>query len=173
MALSDISSCICDSTGQLNEGMGMTGNKYGLNNSLTSSILPGGQTDWNSIDQRQRIIQNVVRVPASQYTVNISALNVFDPSQNSGETGSNFSGPSDRGYPSGYMNYSMSSNKPNGRPGTSVTTTSNVNTHGVDVKHNSYARYLAKKKGASAPNCTGAYRPTSSKRVGNDKSSCA
>ena len=89
LALSDISSCICDSTGQLNEGMGMTGNKYGLNNSLTSSILPGGQTDWNSIDQRQRIIQNVVRVPASQYTVNISALNVFDPSQNSGETGSN------------------------------------------------------------------------------------
>ena len=150
LALSDISSCICHSTGQLNEGMGMTGNKYGLNNNLTSSILPGGQTDWNSIDQRQRIIQNVVRVPASQYTVNISALNVFDPSQNSGETGSNFSGPSDRGYPSGYMNYSMSSNKPNGRPGTSVTTTSNVNTHGVDVKHNSYARYLAKKKGAGS-----------------------
>ena len=44
----------------------------------------------------------------------------------------------------------MSSNKPNGRPGTSVTTTSNVNTHGVDVKHNSYARYLAKKKGAGS-----------------------
>ena len=106
MALSDISSCICDSTGQLNKGMGMTGKKYGLNNNLTSSILSDGETDWNSIDQRQRIIQNVVRVPASQYTVNISALNVFDPSQNSGETGSNFSGPSDRGYPSGYMNYS-------------------------------------------------------------------
>jgi len=151
MSLLDLSSCICDLTGvSLNNGMGMIGKKTGLNNNLTSSVLPGGATDWNSIDQRQRIIQKVVRAPASQYTVNLAALNVYDPSFNSGETGSYSTGPSDRAFPSGYMNYSKSAPKPNGRPGSSsAPTTQNVNSHGVDIKHNSYARYLAKKKGKS------------------------
>mgnify|MGYP001200225322 FL=1 len=74
------------------------------------------------IDQRQKLIQNVVRVSSSEYSMNLASNIVYD----SNSTNTNL-GLADR--------------------------TSNVGTHeqkikkGVNVKHDSYARYLAKKKG--------------------------
>ena len=74
------------------------------------------------LDQRQKLIQNVVRVSSSEYSMNLASNVVYD----SNSVNTNL-GLADR--------------------------SSNVGTHeekikkGVNVKHDSYARYLAKKKG--------------------------
>ena len=67
---------------------------------------------------REKRIQNTVRVPSSLYSMNLATLNVS-------QSGDKFSGLSDR---------TQQSVDP---------ITKGV---GVDVKHGSYARYLAKKK---------------------------
>ena len=152
----DISSCNCSFGEPINTGWGMKGNCRGCNNNLTGD-------DWASRDQRQRIIQNVVRVSASEFTMNLTAFVVRDVNQ----TPMTNNQMSDRAYASG-------SNKAGNKGGvfrnnvptrgnstrTSVTSlrpgsssapvTQNVASHGVDIKHGSYARYLAKKKGKSA-----------------------
>lgn len=70
-------------------------------------------------DITNKRIQNTVRVPSSLYSMNLATLNVS-------QTGDKFSGLSDR---------TQSSVDP---------ITGAV---GVDVKHGSYERYLARKKG--------------------------
>ena len=87
-----------------------------------------------SLDDRQKLIQKVVKVSSSEYSMNLSSNVVYD------STGVNKM--ADRTAISG--------------------TTAQVTKKGVSVKHDSYARYLAKKKGravlkAENPNNT---RPT-------------
>ena len=72
-----------------------------------------------NLDDRQKLIQRVVRVSSSEYTMNLASNVVYD------STGVN--NQSDRTGSSG--------------------STGQLTKKGVSVKHDSYARYLAKKKG--------------------------
>lgn len=98
---------------------------------------------------RQRRIWNTVRVPSSLYMMNLSALNVVGGVNNKpkAEYGNvNWNQMSDRAVPSVPMSYvptrgnslksSLTSNRPGGSAAGGI---------GVDVKHDSYARYLARK----------------------------
>jgi hypothetical protein len=98
----------------------------------------------------QKKIWNVVRVPSSLYTMNIAALNVVDVSN--GDTNfTNWNQMSDRNLPSVQGAYhglyvpsrgsSTKSSITRMRPGSGA-----PGGKGVDIKHNSYARYLARKK---------------------------
>lgn len=100
---------------------------------------------------RQRRIWNTVRVPSSLYMMNLSALNVVGGVNNKpkAEYGNvNWNQMSDRAVPSVPISYvptrgnslksSLTSNRPGGSAAGGI---------GVDVKHDSYARYLARKKG--------------------------
>ena len=116
------------------------------------------------INQRQKIIQKTVRINSSLYTMNISGLNVYQsPSQNYQvveQAGANYLIPpglnwnqmSDRSRPahqivktgsgSTYGSSSLRATKVRNRPGAMSPGGS-----GVDIKHNSYERYLNRIKG--------------------------
>jgi len=141
----------------------------GCNNNLASN-------DPASQYQRQKIIQKTVRVPASVFTMNLGALsgyqrpnltyNVVDVS---GSTyivspGVNWNQMSDRREPhiqvvkngagSGYHSSSTKRTITANRPGAMSPGGS-----GVDIKHNSYDRYLNRLKG-KAPVRRGVIPPT-------------
>jgi hypothetical protein len=129
----------------------------GCNNNL-ASLDPASQY------QRQKIIQNTVRVASSLYTMNLGALNVYErPNLRyklvdiSGSTyvvspGVNWNQMSDRREPhvqvvktgtgSGYHSSSTKRTVTGPRPG--AMSPGGV---GVDIKHNSYDRYLNRLKG--------------------------
>lgn len=99
--------------------------------------------------QRQKIIQNTVRVPSSIYTMNVGALSVYqrpDP-----RYGVNWNQMSDR-----KERHIQKANAPGTNPGGNSTKHTITRLRpgalspggaGVDIKHNSYARYLARIKG--------------------------
>ena len=127
------------------------------NNNLSSN-------DPASQYQRQKIIQNTVRVPASLFTMNLGALNAYErPNLDykmvdiSGSNyivspGVNWNQMSDRKEPhiqvaitgtgSGYHSSSTRRTITGPRPGAMSPGGS-----GVDIKHNSYDRYLNRLKG--------------------------
>tara|TARA_B100000780_G_scaffold65527_1_gene43064 strand:- start:5750 stop:6403 length:654 start_codon:yes stop_codon:yes gene_type:complete len=87
-----------------------------------------GTTDYD-ISATQKIIQNTVRVPASLYINNLASLHIN--SDNIGTT-KPWNNSSDRLQAHGHnLNSATSSTKQN---------------YGVDIKHNSYDRYLGRKK---------------------------
>ena len=99
----------------------------------------------------QKRIQNTVRVDSSEYTMNVGALNVYTPAVSRYQY-VNWNQMSDRAVP-GVVN----TNVP--RRGVSSTRTSitacrpgstSAAGKGVDMKHGSYDRYLARLKGKSA-----------------------
>ena len=109
--------------------------------------------------QTQKIIQNTVRVPSSLYTMNLGALTVYQKPNNTYEKitvndvnletvpGTNWNQMSDRKIPHiQYQIYSRASSTKHTitrcRPGAG-----SPGGIGVDIKHNSYDRYLAKLKG--------------------------
>ena len=116
------------------------------------------------INQRQKVIQKVVRVNSSLYTMNIAGLNVYQsPEKNSQiveqagvnyliPPGLNWNQMSDRARPaqqnvktgsgSTYGSSSLRGTKVRNRPGAMSPGGS-----GVDIKHNSYERYLNRIKG--------------------------
>lgn len=116
------------------------------------------------INQKQKIIQKVVRTNSSLYTMNIAGLNVYqEPSQKYQvveQAGANYIIPpglnwnqmSDRSRPSHqivktgsgstYGSSSLRGSKVRNRPGAMSPGGS-----GVDIKHNSYERYLNRIKG--------------------------
>lgn len=116
------------------------------------------------INQRQKIIQKVVRINSSLYTMNIAGLNVYQsPSKNSQiveqagvnyviPPGLNWNQMSDRARPaqqnvktgsgSTYGSSSLRGTKVRNRPGAM-----SPGGLGVDIKHNSYERYLNRIKG--------------------------
>ena len=129
----------------------------GCNKNLTSN-------DPASQYQRQKIIQKTVRVPASVFTMNLGALSAYErPNNNynlvdiSGSTylvspGVNWNQMSDRREPhiqvvnngagSGYHSSSTKRTITSNRPGAM-----SPGGAGVDIKHNSYDRYLNRIKG--------------------------
>jgi len=129
----------------------------GCNNNLTAN-------DPASQYQRQKIIQNTVRVQSSLFTMNLGALSVYErPNLDykivdiSGSTyvvspGVNWNQMSDRREPhvqvvkngagSGYHSSSTKRTITANRPGAM-----SPGGTGVDIKHNSYDRYLNRLKG--------------------------
>lgn len=104
----------------------LSGNQlvYDNSNSLFTIKIPKSVfIDPSNIAQSQKQMQNVVRVPSSLYTMNLASLHV---------NSNNISGPDvARGK------YNASDRlQPHGK-GKNI---------GVDIKHNSYDRYLARKK---------------------------
>ena len=87
-----------------------------------------GDTDYD-ISATQKIIQNTVRVAASLYSNNLASLHI-----NSNNLGTNKP-----------WNNSSDRVEPHGRNSNSATSSSKQN-YGVDIKHNSYDRYLGRKK---------------------------
>lgn len=114
----------------------------------------------NWIEATQRVIQNQVRVPASQYLGSLAAMNVIGPI-----TGTNSNLPkaqyafvnwnqsSDRAVPS-VTNRNVPSHGNStrtsltrARPGSQ--SAGGTSAGGTDRKHDSYQRYLLRKKGAT------------------------
>ena len=106
------------------------------------------------IEAKQRVIQNQVRVPSSQYLGSLAAMSVrgsvtgrFNNNPISTYSFVNWNQSSDRAQPSVSMNIvpSRGNSTKRGltgiRPGASA-----PGGVGVDVKHDSYSRYLARKK---------------------------
>lgn len=118
------------------------------------------------LDQRQKIIQKVVRVDSGQYAMNRAAMTVYQrkPKNQMGMLfNSAYNRPSnmsDRRIPhivsqtQAVHRHSSSKHgsKTRGWPG--MTSAAGV---GVDVKHGSYDRYLARKKGGTMRAGAGAY----------------
>ena len=119
-------------------------------------------------DQTQKIIQGVVRAPSSLFSMNLAAFNVFESKPASwannlpyGGNNQTLSDRRNRSVVQQRMGTYRGSNstkftKTAARPGAT-----NAPGKGVDVKHGSYARYLARKKGTGPlrtqssmnPNC--------------------
>ena len=103
--------------------------------------------DGASRYQKQKLIQNTVRVPSSLYTANVGALNVYEPPRL--KTRVNWNQMSDRAEPhvqrvvsasgSTYGGNSLKRSLTRLRPGAL-----SPGGAGVDIKHNSYNRYLAR-----------------------------
>lgn len=135
------------------------GSCRGCNNNLAGN-------DPASQYQRQKIIQNTVRVSSSLYTMNLAGLTVYkaplkvyQPVEQSGTIyltppGVNWNQMSDRPVPSVQTSQTSSGSTYRGsstrhtivrnRPGAM-----NPGGSGVDIKHNSYDRYLNRLKGKS------------------------
>ena len=97
--------------------------------------------------QRLKIIQNTVRVPSSLYTDAIGSVNVYqNPSSNSEKV--NWNQMSDR-----RVRHFQKSTVPSHGNSTRTTITRNrpgassPGGYGVDIKHNSYYRYMNRLKG--------------------------
>lgn len=101
----------------------------------------------------QKKIWGTVRVPASEYTMNRAALNVYTPAvlnTSAGYYGVNWNQSSDRAIPG-----VVHSNVPSRGSSTTQSLTrmrpgsTSAAGAGVDIKHGSYDRYLARLKGRS------------------------
>jgi hypothetical protein len=99
--------------------------------------------------QRQKLIQNTVRVPSSIYTMNLGGLSVYQ--RPNPEYGVNWNQMSDRKEA-----HEQPANTSGTNPGGNSTKHTITRLRpgalspggkGVDIKHNSYARYLARIKG--------------------------
>jgi hypothetical protein len=87
--------------------------------------------------QRLKIIQNTVRIPSSIYLMNLSTLNTLDNTPNPQKEGLRWNQMSDRVIPH-YQKKTITRLRPSSlSPGG----------YGVDIKHNSYNRFLNKIKG--------------------------
>jgi hypothetical protein len=130
---------------------------------MTSTGMKLSIYDPASQYQTQKIIQNSVRVPSSLYTMNLGALNVYQTPLNSIKV--NWNQMSDRRVPhkqpnsgnsqgSFYHGSSRKHTQTRDRPGAC-----SPGGIGVDIKHNSYHRYLSRIK-AEKPIRRGIIPPT-------------
>lgn len=128
-----------------------TGIIYGISQCKACGASGCGGSARCQIEITQKRIWNSVRVAASEYIMNVGALNVYvEPSSNFNNV--NWNQMSDRPLPSNYLRTSFQivpshgnstkSSLTRDRPGSQAPGGS-----GVDIKHNSYARYLARLKG--------------------------
>lgn len=111
-------------------------------NTATASEIVQIREQTNEAEQRR--IWNTARLPASLYTMNLGAMNVIGNSNNQplAQYGNvNWNQMSDRAVP-GIINVNVPRQRTRAIPGKLSAAGS-----GVDVKHDSYARYLARKKG--------------------------
>jgi hypothetical protein len=116
----------------------------------------GTEIPYVSSIPTQKIIQKVVRVDGSDYTMNKGALNVFTKPVAT-YNNVNWNQQSDRAIP-GIVHRNVPSRGNSTRtsitrmrPGSMSAPSSSIpGSKGVDMKHGSYDRYLAKLKGAKA-----------------------
>ena len=119
----------------------------GCSNSSCGYCDPSG----SYLEIEQKRIWNTVRVPASEYLMNVASLEVYErPSAQ--YSGVNWNQMSDRALPANYLitNFAVVPSRGNStrtsltrdRPGSQA-----PGGTGVDMKHGSYARYLARLKG--------------------------
>lgn len=110
--------------------------------------LPTSEVTATAVSTQQKI-WNTVRVPSSEYTMNRAALNVYTAPTLS--TGVNWNQSSDRAVAgivhSNVPTYGSSTHQSITRMRPGSTSAPGA---GVDVKHGSYDRYLARLKGRSA-----------------------
>lgn len=97
-------------------------------------VSPIDASSSHNIIQIQKEIQNQLHTSSSNYTEVISSLNISKDINNSSSKKS-WHNASDRAQPHGQVS-------------TNVNTSQKEN-KGLDIKHNSYSRYLAKKKSAT------------------------
>ena len=97
-------------------------------------VSPIDASSSHNIIQIQKEIQNQLHTSSSNYTEVISSLNISKDINNSSSKKS-WHNASDRAQPHGQVS-------------TNVNTSQKEN-RGLDIKHNSYSRYLAKKKSAT------------------------
>jgi len=132
-------------------------NNYPLLTNISNQICRGNNFKLNSSDpaaqyQTQKIIQNTVRVSSSLYTWNLGALNIYQKPSLLLRTGVNWNQMSDRALPhyqtnssnsqgSFYHGSSTRHTQTRERPGAGT-----PGGAGVDIKHNSYCRYLGRLK---------------------------
>jgi hypothetical protein len=113
-----------------------------------NNTIPASEVSANVVSTQQKI-WNTVRVPASEYTMNRAALNVYTAPRLS--TGVNWNQYSDRAVAgvvrSNVPTYGSSTHQSITRMRPGSTSAPGA---GVDVKHGSYDRYLARLKGRSA-----------------------
>ena len=118
------------------------------------------------LDQRQKVIQKVVRVDSAQYAMNRSAANVYESKPLSaadirfGRMYRMFNNTSDRRTPHSVLATQAVNRHANSRHGSKTGLRPgglSAAGSGVDVKHDSYERYLARKKGATLKAGVGAY----------------
>lgn len=128
-----------------------------LDNIYHGPMCRGNSFKLNSADpayqyQTQKIIQNTVRVPASLYTSDLGALSVYQRPSPALRTGVNWNQMSDRAVPhiqtnsgnsqgSFYHGSSTRHTQTRCRPGACT-----PGGAGVDIKHNSYYRYMDRLK---------------------------
>ena len=107
-----------------------------------------GQDSAVSQEINQRRQWGLVRTSSSMFTMNLSALTVRGGPSNTPRQmfgGVNWNQSSDRAIPSHRPEtMNVSRNRTRHRPGASGT--GGDRTNGLDIKHNSYARYLARRK---------------------------
>lgn len=110
--------------------------------------LPTSEVTATAVSTQQKI-WNTVRVPSSEYTMNRAALNVYTAPTLS--TGVNWNQSSDRAVAgivhSNVPTYGSSTHQSITRMRPGSTSAPGA---GVDVKHGSYDRYLARLKGRAA-----------------------
>jgi len=126
-------------------------------NTSVALMCRGNNFKLNSSDpayqyQTQKIIQNTVRVPSSLYTMNLGALSVYQKPSPIIRLGVNWNQMSDRALPhyqtgsgnsqgSAYHGSSLRHTQTRARPGAGT-----PGGAGVDIKHNSYYRYMDRLK---------------------------
>lgn len=108
-------------------------------------------TSANLTDITQKRIWNTVRVPASEYTMNMASLNTYQKSTSTYDN-VNWNQMSDRALPSNSLVTSVKTVPSRGNSTKSSLTRDRPGSQapggkGVDIKHGSYARYLARLKG--------------------------
>ena len=113
-----------------------------VNESLTPEQRKSIKQQMNEAEQRR--IWNVSRVPSSLYSMSLGVANVCngisnDPKPEYGDV--NWNQMSDRAVP-GVVHRNVPRKRTRAIPGQQ-----SASGQGVDVKHGSYARYLARKKG--------------------------
>ncbi len=121
----------------------------GCSNAYCQTCDPSG----SYLDITQKRIWNTVRVPASEYVMNLASLSVYQaPSTDQKYSNVNWNQMSDRALPA-----NLNISKITVVPSHSNSTRSSITRDrpgsmrpggkGVDIKHGSYARYLARLKG--------------------------
>ena len=118
-----------------------TCNTTSNNNEFSGSRCYACKGKSQSVIITQKQILNQVRVPSSLYMTNLSALTIAN------RTTTTNNQASDRENPSKQVIYlSSHGNSTRGTLLSSKPGASSVGGKGVDIKHNSYARYLGRKK---------------------------
>lgn len=121
----------------------------GCSNAYCQTCDPSG----SYLDITQKRIWNTVRVPASEYVMNLASLSVYQaPSTDQKYSNVNWNQMSDRALPAN-LNISKITVVPSHGNSTRSSITRDrpgsmrPGGKGVDIKHGSYARYLARLKG--------------------------